>query len=127
MEYINGLPISDNLEYKRNLAIYETEIARPQLKLKQPDQAVIGLQKAIEIMIPIAEAYKETTTNLYDLSMAYRLSAEANFQKGNKTEAVKFIDKAITLIQKLKELNSLRETDKNLLAELENEKNTFNK
>ncbi len=117
----------DNLEYKRNLAVYETEIARAQLKLKQPDQAIVRLQKVIEIMIPIAEADKETTTNLYDLSMAYRLSAEANFQKGNKAEAVKFIDKAIALIQKLKELNSLRDTDKNLLGELEKEKAEFNK
>ena len=117
----------DNLEYKRNLAVYETEIARAQIKLKQPDKAFVGLQKVIEIMIPITEADKETTTYLYDLSMAYRLSAEANFQKGNNAEAVQFIEKAIALIQKLKELNSLRETDKNLLAELEKERLEYKK
>ncbi len=117
----------DNLEYRRNLAIYDTEKSRAEIKLKQPDKAIVTLQKVIEIMIPIAEADKETTTNLYDLSMAYRLSAEAYFQKGNRQKAVEFIEKAIPLIQKLKEENALRDADKNLLNELEQEKNLYAK
>ena len=116
-----------DLEYKRNLAIYETEIARAQLKLKQPDKVISGMQNVIQIMTAIAEADKATTTNRYDLSMAYRLSAEAHYQKGERAKAVEFIEKAILLIQNLKELNALRETDKNLLTELENEKALYGK
>lgn len=115
----------DNLEYRRNLAIYETEIARALLKLKQPDKALAELQNVIEIMVPIAEADKGTTTNLYDLSMSYRLSAEAHYQKGNKVKAVEFVDKAIALIRQLKELNALRDVDKDLLTELEKEKAVY--
>lgn len=117
----------DNLEYKRNLAIYDTEKSRAEIKLKQPDKAIVTLQKVIEIMIPIAEADKSTTTNRYDISIAYRLSAEAYFQKGDRQKAVEFIEKAIPMIQNLKEENALRDADKNLLSELEQEKNLYAK
>lgn len=114
-------------EYKRNLAIYKTEMARAQIKLEQNDKAVSALKNVIEILIPITEADKETTTYQYDLGLAYRLSAQAHFKKGEKAKAAEHIDKAIAVIQKLKELNSLRESDKNLLVELENEKAEYNK
>jgi len=117
----------EDLEYKRNLAIYETEIARARLKLKQPEKVIAAMQNVIQIMTAIAEADKATTTNRYDLGMAYRLSAEAYYQKGDRAKAVEFIEKAILLIQNLKELNALRETDKNLLTELENEKALYSK
>ncbi len=116
-----------DLEYKRNLAIYETEIARTYLKLKQPDKVIAALQNVIQILIPIAEADQATPTIRYDLGMAYRLSAEAHYQKGDKAKAVELMDKAIGLIQNLKELNALRETDKNLMTELENEKAHYGK
>jgi tetratricopeptide (TPR) repeat protein len=114
-----------NMEYKRNLAVYETEIARAQIKLNQPDKAIILLQKIIETLIPIAEADKETTTYQYDLAITYRLSANAHNQKNNKPKAAEFIVKAIDIIKKLKDQNAIRETDKNLLTELENEKSIY--
>ncbi len=117
----------DNLEYKRNLAVYETEKSRAEIKLKHPEKALISLQKVIEIMIPIAEADKNTTTYQYDVAVAYRLSAEASFQKGDKLKAVEFINKVIPIIQKLKDENALRDADKNLLSELEQEKNLYAK
>lgn len=116
-----------DLEYKRNLAIYETEIARAHLKLKQPDKVIAALQNVIQILIPIAEADQATPTIRYDLGMAYRLSAEAHYQKGDQAKAVALMDKAIGLIQNLKELNALRATDKNLMTELENEKAVYGK
>lgn len=103
-------------EYKRNLAIYKTEMARAQINLNQNDKAVSALKNVIEILIPITEADMETTTYQYDLGLAYRLSAQAHFKKGEKAKAAEHIDKAIAVIQKLKELNSLRESDKNLLS-----------
>ena len=117
----------ENMEYKRNLAIYETESARAQIKLNQFDKAISSLKNVIETLIPIAEADKETTTYQYDLGIAYRLLAEANFKKGDKAKALENIDKAIAINQKLKELNSLRDADKNLLAELEKEKADYAK
>ena len=115
----------DNLEYKRNLAIYETEKSRAFLKLKQPDKAIPILQNIIDTITAIAAADKATTTNLYDLSMAHRLSAEAYFQKGNKAKAVEFIEKAIAGIKQQKNANLLRDADKNLLDELEQEKAAY--
>jgi tetratricopeptide (TPR) repeat protein len=112
----------ENMEYKRNLAVYETEMARARIKLNQSDKAIEELENVIETLVPIAEADKATTTYQYDVGIAYRLLAEAHFKNGNKSKAIEFVDKAITIIQKLKELNSLRETDKNLPAELEKEK-----
>lgn len=117
----------ENMEYRRNLAVYETERARAQIKLGRYDEAQIIAKKVIEMMIPIAEADKETTTYQYDLAIAYRLSAEAFAKRNNKTDAVESIKKAITLIEKLKELNSLRDTDKDLIGELEKELAEYSK
>lgn len=115
----------DNLDYKRNLAVYETEIARAELKLGRLNEAISGLENVIEIMIPVAEADKATTTNRYDIGIAYRLSAEAYFRKGEKTKAVELMDKAIALVTELKELNALRDADKNLISELEKERTAY--
>ncbi len=117
----------DNLEYKRNLAVYETEKARALLALKQPDKVIGSLQSVIRIMTEISEADKATTTNLYDLSMAYRLSALAYYEKGDKAKALEFIDKAIQFVNQLKAAGALRDADKNLPAELEKEKAEFTK
>ena len=75
----------DNLEYKRNLAVYATEIARAQIELKLFDKAAAELQKVIAMMIPIADADKETTTYQYDIGVAHRLLAKASFATGNKS------------------------------------------
>ena len=115
----------ENLEYRRNLAIYETEIARARLKLGQTDKVIAGLQAAVEIMLPITEADKETTTNFYDLAMAYRFLAQAFFEKGEKPRAVELIDKSINLIKGLRDAGALRDADKNLAAELEQEKSLY--
>ena len=117
----------ENPDYKRNLAVYETEAARAQINLKQFDKAAAGLQNVIEILTPIVEADRKTLTHQYDLAMAYRLSAQVYNQKGDRSKAAEFIDKAIVMIQKLKELNALRESDKDLLAELEKEKAEYEK
>jgi serine/threonine protein kinase len=112
----------DNMEYKRNLAVYSTEIARAQIRLGLHDDARAVLQTVIATMLPIVEADQETTTYQYDLGLAYRLSAQTFNAKGDKEKANENIDKAIAIIKKLKDMNSLRDADKNLLAELEMEK-----
>lgn len=118
---------TENLEYKRNLAVYETEKARALLALKQPDKVIGALKNVIQIMTAISEADQATTTNRYDLAMAYRLSAQAYYEKGDKAKAAEFIDTAINLVRQLKDAGALRDADKNLPAELENEKAEFAK
>jgi non-specific serine/threonine protein kinase/serine/threonine-protein kinase len=117
----------ENLEYRRNLAIYETEKSRAWLKLKQPDKVIAGLQNVIEIMTGIAEVDKATTTNQFDLALAYRLSAQAFYEKGERAKAVEYVEKAIALITRLKEAEAIRDADKNLPAELEAERAAYAK
>jgi tetratricopeptide (TPR) repeat protein len=116
-----------NLEYKRNLAIYAIEIGRARIELSQFDQAAAELQKVVAIMVPIAEADKETTTYQYDIGVAHRLMARALFATGNKARAIENIDKAIAINQQLKDKNSLRDADKDLIAELQLERNEYSR
>lgn len=111
----------DNMEYRRNVAVYETERARAQIKLGRYREAQPIIQKIIEIMLPIAEADKETTTYRYDVAIAYRLSAEAYSHSGEREKAVENIRKAIAIVEELRDKNALRDTDKDLLTELGNE------
>ena len=111
-----------NPEYKRNLAIYGTELARAQLKLDRPAEAQPVLQQARETLQPIVEANPDTTTYRYDVALADRLSAEAWHKLGEHAKAVDAVDKAIAQIAQLRDLKSLRESDKDLLRELEQEK-----
>ncbi len=111
----------DNTEYKRNLAIYETERARAQIELGRFREAVPVLERVLEIMIPIADANDEPTYR-YDVAIAHRFAAKAYFKLGNKVKAAGSIEKAIAIIQQLKSIDSLRDADKDLPAELEAER-----
>ncbi len=112
----------DDADYKRNLAIYKTEKARAQIALRQSDDALAGLREAEEIMRPIVAADPNSATSLGDLGMAYRLQAQAQQQKGNHHEAAGMVDKAIAIVRRVKEQKSLRDSEKDLLADLEKEK-----
>ena len=115
----------DNMEYKRNIAAYQTEKARAQIELGQYAEAGNILKSVIETMIPITKADTETTTYLYDLGIAHRLSAKVFFKKGDVSQATASVDKAIAIIRHLTEIDSIRDTDKDLLADLEKEKATY--
>lgn len=117
----------ENAEYKRNLAVYQTEIGRAYMMLKQYDRAIAELKNVIAAMGPIADNDKETTTYQYDLAVGHRLIAESYFKTANSTAAVENIDKAIFLTNGLKDQNAIRESDKNLLAELEQERSLYSK
>ena len=117
----------ENMEYQRNLAVYETEIARAHLKLSQFAQASSVLQRVIEVLTPIAAADHETTTYRYDLAMAYRLLAQALSGMGNNSKASEMIEKAIPIVLQLKLENALRESDANLIADMENEKAAYSR
>lgn len=117
----------DNLEYKRNLAVYETEMARALMKLNQFDMAAAVLQSTIEKLVIIAAADKETTMNSFDLSMAYRLSAQTFYQTGNKAKAGEIIEKAIGLATQLNSAGTLPKSEENLLSELKSEKAKYQK
>jgi len=54
--------------------------------------------------------------------MAHRLVAKAYFNTGQRQRAAEHIDKAIAIARELREANTLRDADKNILTELENEK-----
>ncbi|PYT01749.1 MAG: hypothetical protein DMF63_02580 [Acidobacteria bacterium] len=117
----------DNMEYKRNLAVYETEIARAHLILSQFANAATILQRVIETMTPIAESDHETTTYRLDLGMAYRLLAQAFAGMGDKKKALEMIEKAIPIALQLKNENALRDSDANLIAEMESERAAYSK
>jgi len=115
----------DNLEYSRNLAVYETERARAQIKLGRFDEAGPVLDGVIKTMMPIAEADKETTTYQYDIAIAHRLNAQVHFQRGQAKLAIDATNKAIEIIEHLGKISALRDTDKGLLTELEQEKSQY--
>ncbi|MEQ1645924.1 MAG: hypothetical protein ABL959_20900, partial [Pyrinomonadaceae bacterium] len=115
----------ENIEYIRNLAIYETEIARASIKLRRFNEAGTILKKVIETLTPIAAADPGTTTYRYDIAIANRLLAEVAFNKGNAAEAIEAMDKAIALIRQLKEIKAIRDTDSSLLDELERERTGY--
>ena len=115
----------DNMEYKRNLAVYDIERARAKIKLKRFDEAETILRVVLDTMVPIAEADPATTTYQYDVSTGHRLSAEVFFNQGKTAQAIESIDRAIAIVQRLSELNALRETDRTLLQELSKEKDTY--
>ncbi|MBK6749265.1 MAG: protein kinase [Acidobacteria bacterium] len=117
----------ENGEYNRNLAVYQTEIGRSYMMLKQYDKAVAELKNVIAEMISIAEYDKATTTYQYDLAIGHRLIAESYFKSGNPAAAVENTDKAITLVNGLISQNAIRESDKKLLTELEQEKLSYSK
>ncbi len=117
----------DDADYNRNLAIYKTEKARAQIALSQSDDALIALRDAEDILQPIVAADPKSATTLGDLGMAYRLQAQAHQQKGNGRAAAELVDKAIEITQRLKERNTLRDSEKGLLAELEKEKAAYRK
>lgn len=117
----------ENTEYKRNLAIYQTEMGRAYMMLKQYDKAIVELKSVIADMGPIAEKDPETTTYRYDLSIGHRLIAESYFKSGDPRSAAENIERAIALVGALKTENALRDSDKNLIAELEQEKLNYTK
>lgn len=112
----------DNSEYQRNLAVYRTEIARACLLQKRYDHAIDEAKAVIATMTAVAEKDPETTTNRYDLSIGYRILAEAYFKTGNASLASENIERTIALITELKGQDAIRDGDKNLMAELEQER-----
>lgn len=111
----------DSLEYKRNIAAYESEMARAHIATGQFDRALAILQNVITVTSSIAAADPGTTTTQYDIAVAHRLAAQAHKQKGDGPKATAEIQKAIDIFRKLKEMNSLSRYDQNLPTELEAE------
>ena len=112
----------DDMEYQRNLAIYRTEMARGLIAKGNHQQAAAELQSARAVLIPIVEKDKETTTYRYDLGMANRMLAQVYFAMGEKGKAAERIGEAIAIFAGLRDANSLRESDKPILAEMEAER-----
>jgi non-specific serine/threonine protein kinase/serine/threonine-protein kinase len=115
----------DDMEYRRNLAVYETELGRAYLSLARYDDALAVLHNVIAALVPIVEKDPATTTYYYDIGVAHRLAAEAAYKKGDRGAAVENVDRAIQINRELAAKNSLRESDKGLVAELEKEKSLY--
>ncbi|MBA2435982.1 MAG: protein kinase [Chthoniobacterales bacterium] len=112
----------NDADYLRNLAIYKTEMARAQIALQRSDVAIAALQEARETLQPIVTADPNSATTLGDLGMAYRLLAQAHHQKGESGKAVELVEQAIAVSKNLLQQNSIRDSEKGQLAELEQEK-----
>ncbi|MGI8787429.1 MAG: protein kinase domain-containing protein [Pyrinomonadaceae bacterium] len=114
-------------EYLRIIAVVEKEIADAQLSLGQPEKALTNLTNAQTKLEKVVETDKSVTGYQVDLANVYRSMAIALNKNGEKSKAVEFADKAISIVQRLNESNSLKESDKNLLTELKTEKVKYNK
>ncbi|HRH42590.1 MAG TPA: protein kinase [Pyrinomonadaceae bacterium] len=114
-------------DYVRGVAVVENELADALLLTDKTDDALKYLNDAQINLEKVVETDKTVISYQTELAKVYRSSAAAFSKKGDKTKAVEFIDKTISVIQKLKNMNALRDSDKNLLTELEKEKAEFSK
>lgn len=112
--------------YKRGSAIIETEIAHSLLTLNQTGKALEYLQEARIKMEKIAAADSTVTGFQAELAKIYRLLAKALDNKGEKTAALNFIEKALMIVNRLKSLDNLIFSEKNLPGEIENERAEYN-
>jgi serine/threonine protein kinase len=112
-------------DYERAVAMVENEMAHSLIMLGKSDEALKHLQNAVEKLEKVVQT--DPTVNSYqtELAKVYRSLAGVYFIKVEKSKADEFIDKAILLAKKLKEKNCLRESDRNLLVELEKEKSEY--
>jgi tetratricopeptide (TPR) repeat protein len=127
IEVMSGLSAKSpsDSDYKRNLAIYQTEMAGAHIALRQSEPAIVALEHANEILQPIVKADPNSTTTLGDLGTTYRFLAQAHHLKREDLQANELIDKAIAITRDLIQRQAVRDTDKNTLAELEMEKATY--
>jgi eukaryotic-like serine/threonine-protein kinase len=112
-------------EYERSVAVVENEIADSFLMLDKIDDALKYLQDAQAKLEKVVETDKTVTSYQAELAKVYRSTAAAYHKKGDRSKAAEFAGKAIVLVRRLKEADCLRESDKNLLPELEREKNEY--
>ena len=124
VEVMSGLSAkaAENTEYKRNLAIYRTEMARCQLSLDQTDAALAALEDVRSILRPIVAADPTDTMYQNDLGIAQRLTAQGLHKKGDNTRAIEFAQKAIAIFERLRDQKSLAASDENVLTELKQER-----
>ena len=114
-------------DYERSVAVVENEIADSFLILNNADDALKYLQDAQIKLEKVVETDKTVISYQTELAKVYRSTAMAHHKKGDKAKAEEFIIKAMAIVQRLKEANNLRESEKNLLTELENEKTDYSK
>lgn len=112
-------------DYERGIAVIENEIGGSLLLLGKTDEAVEHLRTARAKLEKVVETDKSVKSYQTELAKVYRSAAAAYHKKGDKKTAVEFVEKAQAIIRKLNESNSLRESDKNLSAELEIEKTNY--
>jgi non-specific serine/threonine protein kinase/serine/threonine-protein kinase len=120
--------ISPNInDYMRSVAVVENEIADSYLILNKADIALNHLQFARENLEKVVDNDKTVLSYQADLANVYRSTAKGFAKMQDKSKALEFVNKAITIVKKLSEMNTLRASDKNLLTELEGEKNEYSK
>jgi serine/threonine protein kinase len=113
---------SDN-EYQRNLAIQLTEIARGYLQLMQYEKVIEPAAQAIAILDRLDQAAGEANFyHKYDLSIAYRVEAQAHHQLGHRALAIKAISSAIESVTAIRESGHQLAGLDELLKELADEK-----
>ena len=115
----------ETIYYIRGFAVVETEIAASLLMLGETDEAFGSLDKAREKLEKVTAADQTVLGFQTELAAVYRYSAAALFKKGESEKAVEFIDRASAIISRLKRRNNLIYAERNLPAELENEKRRF--
>ena len=77
------------------------------------------------MMAPIIEANATDTTYQFDLAFAARLEAEALHKKGEHAQALHLVEQAFPIFVKLRDAKALPDADKNVVAELEEERSRY--
>ena len=129
LKIINGLieKFPESAERKQYRAKYRTSKAESLVELAQFDQALAELQAVQETLREIIKLDPAVTSCRWDLSNAYRLSAQALHRKGENAKAVESVDQAIAVVEQLGKLDALAGSDHEVLAKLEEEKAQYSR
>ncbi len=115
----------ETIYYIRSFAIIETELAASFLMLEQTDKALNYLQNAVAKLEKAVAADHSVIGFQAELANTYRVLARVFDKKGERRKTLKFIDKSLAIISKLKSRNNLIYAERNLLEEIENEKANY--
>ena len=120
LKIVNGLiqRFPDSAERKRYRAKYRTSKAESLVELAQFDRALAELQAIQQALLEIIQLDPAMTSCRWDLSNAYRLSAQASHRKGEDSTAVEYVDRAIAVVEQLAKLDALAGSEKQVLAKL---------
>ncbi len=99
-------------DYERGIAVVETELAAAFLMRNNPEEALRHLSNGQTKLEKSIESDPTVKTYQLELAKIYRTTAAAHHKKSDQAKAAEFIEKAISIVRRLKENNNLRDRTK---------------